>query len=421
MKKILLKAGNISLITIFVFSLQGCMKDKITRTYQISIPVYETLTKFRQSIISQPAASITATGKITVYGKYIFLSEPGKGIHVIDNSNPASPKNISFINIPGNEDLAIKGNSLYADAYGDLVTFDIIDPAKAITKDFETNVFPDHSIYYADSSTNPDSINVVVGWITKDTTVNYNPGNSGYPYPMYYTNCSNCASIAAAILSPNTTATNGSTARFAIINNFLYTVGFSSLTAFDISQSFKPAYSGTTPVSWNVETIYPLKDILFIGTNNGMYMYDVQSNPSTPSLLGTFAHVRTCDPVIADGNYAYVTLRSGTACEGFNNELDVLDITDMNNPSLLKVYQLTNPQGLSKDSNNLFICDGPDGLKIYNASDVNNLQLIKQLKDAEMFDVIAERGLAIVVAKDGLYQYDYSDLGNIHLISILKN
>lgn len=419
MKKILLKAGNISLITIFVFSLQGCMKDKITRTYQISIPVYETLTKFRQSIMSQPAASITATGKITVYGKYIFLSEPGKGIHVIDNSNPASPKNISFINIPGNEDLAIKGNSLYADAYGDLVTFDIIDPAKAITKDFETNVFPDHSIYYADSSTNPDSINVVVGWITKDTTVNYNPGNSGYPYPMYYTNCSNCASIAAAILSPNTTATNGSTARFAIINNFLYTVGFSSLTAFDISQSFKPAYSGTTPVSWNVETIYPLKDILFIGTNNGMYMYDVQSSPSAPSLIGEFTHVRGCDPVIADNTYAYVTINDSSACLGFNNELQIVNIQDLNNSFLVESYQLVHPIGLSKDGNNLFICDGQDGLKIYNAADVTNLQLIKQLKDAEVYDVVAANGLAIVVANNGLYQYDYSDLSNIHLISKL--
>lgn len=421
MKKIFLNVAIISLITIVVFSLQGCLKDRITRTYQIIIPVYETLTKFRQSVVSQPAAAITATGKISVYGKYIFLSEPGKGIHVIDNSNPGSPKNISFINIPGNEDLAIKGNSLYADSYGDLVTFDISDPAKAITKDFETNVFPDQSIYFPGSTTNPDSINVIVGWITKDTTVNYDNGNSGYPYPMYYSNCAACASVPAASQSNNTNATNGSTSKFAIINNFLYTVGFSSLTSFDISQGFNPVYAGITQVSWNVETIYPLEDKLFIGTNNGMYMYDVQSNPSAPSLLGTFAHVRTCDPVIADGNYAYVTLRSGTACEGFNNELDVLDISDISNPSLLKVYQLTNPQGLSKDGSNLFICDGVDGLKVYNASDINNLQLIKQLKDAEMVDVIAEGGLAIVVSKDGLYQYDYSDTGNIHLISALKN
>jgi hypothetical protein len=75
--------------------------------------------------------------------------------------------------------------------------------------------------------------------------------------------------------------------------------------------------------------------------------------------------------------------------------------------------------GLSKDGNNLFVCDGKDGLKVYNAADVNNLQLIKQLNDAVDYDVIAQNGIAIVVASNGIYQYDYSDLTNIHLISKL--
>jgi hypothetical protein len=41
------------------------------------------------------------------------------------------------------------------------------------------------------------------------------------------------------------------------------------------------------------------------------------------------------------------------------------------------------------------------------------------LKDAEVYDVVTENGLAIVLAKGGLYQYDYTDLNNIHLISKL--
>ncbi|HXB43433.1 MAG TPA: hypothetical protein VNV85_05220, partial [Puia sp.] len=148
MKKIFLVARGLCLGAIFTFLLSGCIKDKITRTYQISTPVYEVLTKFRESIKSGAAADIVNTGKITVSGKYIFLSEPYKGIHVIDNSNPASPKNVSFINIPGNEDLAVTGSTLYADAYGDLVTLDISDPLQAVAKNFVANVFPDHSIYY---------------------------------------------------------------------------------------------------------------------------------------------------------------------------------------------------------------------------------------------------------------------------------
>ena len=78
---------------------------------------------------------------------------------------------------------------------------------------------------------------------------------------------------------------------------------------------------------------------------------------------------------------------------------------------------MTNPHGLAKDGNTLIICDGRDGLKFYNASDVRNLSLQKQIKGIDTYDVIAFNGWALVVAKDGLYQYDYSSLSNISLIS----
>ena len=113
-------------------------------------------------------------------------------------------------------------------------------------------------------------------------------------------------------------------------------------------------------------------------------MYDVQSSPSNPSLIGQFVHARGCDPVIADDNYAYITLNDSSACLGFYNQLQIINIKDMANSFMVKTYQLTHPDGLSKDGNNLFICDGKDGLKVYDATDVNNLLLLKQLKDAEV-------------------------------------
>ena len=416
--------NHIRFSVFIAFLFTGCMKDKVTKTYKISTPIFEVLTKFRETIKSQPAVDIDVAGKITVIGKYIYLSEPLKGIHVIDNSNPSSPKNVSFINIPGNEDMAITGNTLYADAYGDLVTFDISNPLDVVAKNFAANVFPDHAIYYygpgvaMGSTANPDSINVIIGYTVRDTTVDYNPANNYLIYPGALYSVSSSAGPAVPSAA-KTTGTNGSTARFSIINNFLYTVGYSSLTSFDISNSFVPALTSTVQVNFHVETIYPLKNRLFVGTNNGMYMYDVQSSPSTPSLIGQFTHVRACDPVIADDNYAYVTLNDSSACMGFVNELQIIDIRDVSNAVEVKFYQLTHPVGLSKDGNNLFVCDGKDGLKVYNAADVNNLQLIKQLNDAVDYDVIAQNGIAIVVAANGIYQYDYSDLTNIHQISKL--
>ena len=422
MKKIFLFSINICLLGVAPFLLSGCMKDKITRTYQIRTPVYEVLTKFRETIKSQPAIAIASIGKIAVSGKYIFLTETYKGIHVIDNSNSANPKNVSFINIPGNEDIAINGSTLYADAYGDLVTFDITNPENAIAKNFAANVFPDHSIYYSGSYVNPDSINVIVGWNVRDTTVDYAPNSGGNIYPIFFApGCANCATIAANMnaSSDGAKAVSGSLSRFAIVNDFLYTVSYSQLSSFDINNAFNPVFKNNFTVDWHVETIYPFKGKLFVGTNNGVYMYDAASSPANPAPLGEFTHVRGCDPVVADNDYAYVTINDSSACLGFNNELQIVNIKDLSNSFLAKSYQFTHPVGLSKDGDNLFICDGKDGLKIYNAADVNNLQLIKQFKDAEVYDVIAENGLAIVMTKEGIYQYDYSDLTNIHLISKL--
>ncbi len=67
------------------------------------------------------------------------------------------------------------------------------------------------------------------------------------------------------------------------------------------------------------------------------------TNGKNPSSEGQFAHTRSCDPVIADEKYAYVTLRSGNQCMGFTNQLEILDISDLNSPSLISTYLLTNP------------------------------------------------------------------------------
>jgi hypothetical protein len=112
-----------------------------------------------------------------------------------------------------------------------------------------------------------------------------------------------------------------------------------------------------------------------------------------------------------------VTLRSGTLCMGFTNQLEVLDISNLLQPSLIKTYPMTNPHGLSKEDDLLFICDGADGLKVYDATLPGNLQLLKTIGGFETYDVIAYNNLALVVAKDGLYQFDYSDRNNIKQLS----
>jgi hypothetical protein len=403
---------------LFVFN-TGCFKDKIRYTYQVSTPVLETLTQYRTAYKATAAQVLQTTGKINIRGNYIFLGELYKGIHVIDNSDPSHPSNIAFINLPGNQDFAIRGNTLYGDAYGDLALFDISDPRHIIFQKALANIFPDRSINYAYySGNNPDSIMVIASWTTRDTTVDYNPGTG---IPNFVSPCANCefafSALSAQPAKSSGTALAGSTARFAVIGDYLYTEGFSSVQAFNIANSSDPQQEGEFNVDTHIETIYPFGNKLFIGSNIGMYMYDVSASPANPVRLGTFTHARACDPVIADGKYAYVTLSDGTPCLGIEDQMDVVDITDLNNPSLVKTYPMTHPKGLSKDGQLLFVCDDKDGLNIYNAGDPNNIQLVKQFNNFSPADVIAFGGLAIVIASEGIFQYDYSDTSNIHLLS----
>jgi hypothetical protein len=393
----------------------GCVKDtcKHTFTYTFYQPVYKTTAEVRANIKSNPAKEIQEPGKIVLLGNYIFLNEVDKGIHIIDNSNPSSPKNIAFIDIPGNEDLAVKGNTLYADLYTDLVTLDISDPLHVAIKKYNESVFP-YRIY--SNGFYGDSTKIIVEWTKRDTTVVQDCNSN-----MVLFNTPGVLETFSASQNKNSPSSSigrgGSMARFALAGNYLYTVGDQDLTSFNITNSNNPLFSNKTQVDWQVETIYPFKDKLFIGSNNGMFIYDINTSPGNPVKVGEFTHARSCDPVVADDNYAYVTLHSGSTCLGYTNELDIVKLNILTNAELVKTYNLTGPLGLSKDGDLLFICDGTDGLKIYNVSNVLNLQLLKQFPGLETYDVIAWNKIALVVAKDGLYQYDYSNVNNIHLVS----
>ena len=406
------------LLFLFGLMLQGCLKDTCSKTMTMFTPVYKTTAEVRANIKNNPAEAIKNPGKMFVLGNYIFLNEVDKGIHIIDNSNPSSPVNKYFVNIPGNIDLAVHGNTLYADLYSDMVTIDITDPAAISVKKIIEDAFPFRR--YANGFI-ADNSKVIVDWIQKDTVVDCSTG--WYNRNMLYMDFSS-----SAVQSGNSSAAavkgiSGSMARFTLLNDYLYTVTDNMLNVFNISQPQNPVFSSKVNVGWNIETIYPFKNNLFIGSTTGMFIYGT-ANPAQPNMVSMFSHIRSCDPVIADDDFAYVTLRSGTACAGFTNQLDVLNIQNLESPTLVKSIALTNPHGLSKDGNLLFICDGSAGLKVFNAADFNHIEQVSTVAGFETYDVITFNKLAIVVATDGLYQYNYDNPANLKLlskISITKN
>ena len=80
-----------------------------------------------QVVKSLPPQAIKRLGKIYYKDATIYVNESNLGVHVIDNTDPANPVKKKFLQIPGCRDIAIKGNYLYADNIGDLITIDISD------------------------------------------------------------------------------------------------------------------------------------------------------------------------------------------------------------------------------------------------------------------------------------------------------
>jgi hypothetical protein len=106
--------------------LEGCTDTcEVTHEYVYYEPVYTTVAEVRAGVTLLSPQSIEAVGKIYFKDGMLFVNEPGKGIHIINNTDPSNPKALKFLQVPGNYDLAIKGNTLCADSYVDLVAFDI--------------------------------------------------------------------------------------------------------------------------------------------------------------------------------------------------------------------------------------------------------------------------------------------------------
>ncbi len=419
-----LLAGWITGLLLFL-SFSCTDKVEITRKYKVFEPVYLSLPELRSSFDARPADSIKNPGKIYLYKHYILVNESGKGLHVIDNRNPTHPKIIKFINIPGNYDLAVKGDILYADSFMDLVILNISDPENIVLVNRIEDIFKNYNTAF-----NPDpKKGVIIDWIEKEV-IEVSSEDFDGPFPSYFYYGRENLAIGPAMAvdmaanfspAPASTGIGGSMARFTITGNHLYAIDESALHVFDISDLIHPSAGPAVEIGWGIETIFPYKNNLFIGSQSGMHIYDI-SSPSYPVHLSTFAHILSCDPVVVKDTIAFVTLRSGTTCRSdFGDQLDVIDISNLQNPKLLTSYPMYNPHGLGIDGNLLFVCEGQKGLEIYKTDDLLRIpsNKITEFTGFDAFDVIPFKNRLLMIGNDGLYQFDYSDPGKIKLLSTL--
>jgi len=204
-------------------------------------------------------------------------------------------------------------------------------------------------------------------------------------------------------------------ARFKIVGDYLYVVDYSNINIFDIADVANPEVLEDVQVAWDIETIFNQGEILFIGGRQGMYIYDI-SQPEKPTFISEFRHGTACDPVVVDGDYAYVTLKGGNFCGNTESGLYVVDVSDLTNPELKVIYPMSGPNGLGIKGDLLFVCDGDAGLRVLDKSNTPNITEVDHFEDIFAYDVIPLEASLLMIGEKTLYQYEYLE-NNIELLS----
>lgn len=336
------------------------------------------------------------TGKIWVNEKTIYVNIVDKGVLVIDNKNPKAPKKLGFIEIPGNVDIAVINNVLFANNFDDLITIDIskLDKInnKKILRRFDA-VFPQHG-------TGSDKI----GWAK--------------PIKKQWKS-------SGTAMASGGNSQGGSMSCLTIVGDNLYAINGAEIHSFDVSNPKKvKQHKGIVKIKGdNIETIFGTDDKIFIGAQKGLYIYGLD-NPKKPELIGMYKHTESCDPVVVEGDRAYITLRGGTECNHQVNRLEIVDISNPRKPRRISSTKMRNPHGLAVDCGYVYLCDGDAGLKVIDATKPNRPRVEKQLKEIKnSYDVIAlQREKLLILVGDGqLIQYDYTqktDLKKLSKVSV---
>lgn len=207
-------------------------------------------------------------------------------------------------------------------------------------------------------------------------------------------------------VSIGATGKGGSMARFALTDTALFVLTNNSLQSYNIKNQASPVLQNTVALNNDMETLFPYDTLLFIGSQSGMYVYTL--NPEYElQYVSDYWHVTSCDPVVFDGTYAYVTLNSAhEMCGRYINQLDIINMENIREPYQINSYEMESPKGLGVDGNLLFICDN-NSLKIYDKSNPYNIQIKNTFTIPNIYDVIPYRGNLIVTSQSGIVQYSY--------------
>ncbi len=419
MKKLLLV-----LLPLTFFVLQSCNKDfgSVEVSYKKATAVYGDLAAIRNTPLMEGARSITDAGKIFVAENLLLIGEEGDGIHIVDNTDPKNPANLSFMNIPGNREYYVAGNVLYAESHYDLLKIDISNKSQPRIVSRVEDAFATSDNFKNDKG------EILIKFNFEDITEKVSEDSEIYQQlwghqEIYYYDFANQLippSQVPVSFAGNSSASVGSVNRIAATKGHVYVINTNAIHPFEDNGDLT-AFEKIWSVG-GMETIYPDGDKLYIGTQQSMEIFDIR-NPAQPQWTASFQHANSCDPVLPCGDVAYVTLRTGDVgnCPGDENALLVLDVKT-SNPTQLQEIEMESPFGMTIVGSKLYVGEGSNGLKVFNIEDKQNITLDTWEPNIEAYDIIhhpTNPNLILIAGPVGISQYEIEGDATFSLLSTM--
>jgi hypothetical protein len=412
----------------------ACSKDFGTAkiTYQKATAIYGNLEEIRNTpLVGTAQTNIENPGKIFVSDQFLLIGEEGKGIHVLDNTNAEAPQPLYFMNIPGNREFFVKDNIIYGESYYDVVKIDIsnITVPKLVSR--LKNAFLSEEVLN-------DKGEALIGFNFQEVTEEVAIGSPVHQQAstsniVYFNHISSIIppSAVPASFAGNSNGTSGTVNRISTYKDYVYFVSFYKLTTLKDNQNELTLMS-STHLGNDLETVFIKDDLLYIGARTSMRILSLDT-PELPSMIGSFWHPNSCDPVYPYDEVIYLTLRGGDfgGCFGDQNALWVLEGVNRSNlinnkfvnTNVLQEIAMKSPYGMTMIGDKLYVGEGANGLKIFDATNRKQLSLLSWDKSVAAYDIIphpSRRDLVLIAGPKGLGQYKIGNDNHFDLLSWVR-
>lgn len=393
-----------------VFQISCSKIDGLVRiNYTKAEAIYGNLDSLRSTPLVEEGRPVTQAVGHFIGTDYILIGERSTGIHVFDNTNMRNPQNIAFLNIPFCNEFYADGDYLYAESGYDLLKINIKDIRNPFIQYRLTNAYTDKVYKNAKGD-------VLLGFNYVQAIDEFEVNSPEAKeikrqgeLHVDYNNQMIPLSTVPAMFAGNNGKSKGTINRIGLYYNHIYVVGNDRLHIFE-SNGGSISKRSSMEVDEQSETVYIDRDRLYIGSADMVRIYSLQ-NRSNPRLASRVEHSTSCDPVLADGEVAYSTLRSvsNEGCAGSENILMVLRVRSADRARKLKDIEMKSPYGMAMINDHLFVGEGANGLTIFNVKDKESPDEVKNNREVVAFDVMhhpIDPNIIILTNNNGLKEYN---------------